>query len=700
MNIEWLAGADHLVSAALNGVYQGLIITGLVAVSLRRKRSNAATRHAAWFATLILVALLIPAHALHRKFSSPAGLSPSRDAHPAEPARETGPAPAVSNEALLFPVDPPTEQGIPSPLADDETLSARGESFSVPNPDLSAAEPDQVADLNKSESPAAAQAAAASLAAGKPGGFFRLSTLARGIGRMFNPVSFNLGLGSGGRLVSLLLLSGWCLVAGVGLAILIQRLRRIRCLKRAALRPDPGLLAIFEQLARGAKRRVELKVARGEQSPLVLGFLHPVILLPAGLAPEEAEQILRHELAHVCRRDDWANLVQHLIGAILFFHPAVWWIGRQLSLEREIACDDHVLRQSRPRTYALLLANLAGRVHGHPALLAPGASTNKSQLQQRIDMILNPNRNASPRLVKTRLGVITAVAALLATAALYAGPRLVLAQPGTDPAVASAETSAAGSAGSAAVTSAAEAPEPGAAVLAPGTVTFSSDGRAGHSLTMIAPMASPGPAPVPPTAPSIAVRPAPPSLAIAQNDLSPPRPPRPARVGAEDRSDRSVEERLDRLEKMIESLVARQGAGNKAPEFHFKGVDKPGGPLDPKQLDQIREFSKKQADFELKRMELNKQLAGQEKEAARRAVEDAKAKLKEPGRKGEVRIRLHNRIEPQLEALRRQMEALERQKESLSRQIERLEHQRLGGSEDEEIDEDSSSNENESSDAR
>ena len=39
MNIEWLAGADHLVSAALNGVYQGLIITGLVAVSLRRKRA-------------------------------------------------------------------------------------------------------------------------------------------------------------------------------------------------------------------------------------------------------------------------------------------------------------------------------------------------------------------------------------------------------------------------------------------------------------------------------------------------------------------------------------------------------------------------------------------------------------------------------------------------------------------------------------
>lgn len=311
-------------------------------------------------------------------------------------------------------------------------------------------------------------------------------------------------------------------------------------------------------------------------------------------------------------------------------------------------------------------------------------------------MILNPNRNASPRLVKTRLGVITAVATLLATAVLYAGPRLVLAQPaGTAPAVATTETSAAGPAGSVAIVSAAEAAEPGAATLAPGIVTFNSDGQAGHSLTLVGPMALPGPAPVPPGAPSKLVPRAPASIAVAQNDLSPPRPPRPARVGAEDRS---VEERLDRLEKMIESLVARQGAGNKAPDFHFKGVDKPGGPLDAKQLDQIREFSKKQADFELKRMELNKQLAGQEKEAARRAVEDAKAKLKEPGRRGEVRTRLHIRIEPQLEALRRQMEALERQKESLSRQIERLEHQRLEGPE--EFDEDSSSNENESNDAR
>src|SRR5207247_2484980 len=80
-------------------------------------------------------------------------------------------------------------------------------------------------------------------------------------------------------------------------------------------------------------------------------------------------------------------------------HPAVWWISKRLSLEREIACDDYVLQSSaQPHAYALLLANLAARLQRCPPLLAPGASNNKTQLQQRIDMILNTRRNTSPRL--------------------------------------------------------------------------------------------------------------------------------------------------------------------------------------------------------------------------------------------------------------------------------------------------------------
>src|SRR6185369_11433893 len=98
----------------------------------------------------------------------------------------------------------------------------------------------------------------------------------------------------------------------------------------------------------------------------------------------------RHELAHVRRLDDWANLLQNTFQAALFFHPVVPWIARRLSLEREVACDDQVLQQiGKPKAYAMLLANLADRFQGNRALPAPGVSTSVSQLKERITMILN-----------------------------------------------------------------------------------------------------------------------------------------------------------------------------------------------------------------------------------------------------------------------------------------------------------------------
>src|SRR5262249_27460768 len=181
----------------------------------------------------------------------------------------------------------------------------------------------------------------------------------------------------------------------------------------------------------GVRRQVEVKVCPVNASPVALGFFHPVILLPEGhaCAPDspETEHILRHELEHVRRSDDWANLAQNFVQAAMFFHPAVWWISKRLSLEREIACDDQVLQHGAgPRAYALLLAELAGRLKRRELVFAQGVSSSKSQLQQRINMILNTRRNISPGLAKARLGFVTTTAALLAGLGLYLAPRLRL----------------------------------------------------------------------------------------------------------------------------------------------------------------------------------------------------------------------------------------------------------------------------------
>jgi beta-lactamase regulating signal transducer with metallopeptidase domain/peptidoglycan/xylan/chitin deacetylase (PgdA/CDA1 family) len=78
--------------------------------------------------------------------------------------------------------------------------------------------------------------------------------------------------------------------------------------------------------------------------PTVIGWLRPVILAPAGmltgLSTEQVEALLSHELAHIRRHDYLVNLFQTAIETLLFYHPAVWWISRQVRVEREHCCDD------------------------------------------------------------------------------------------------------------------------------------------------------------------------------------------------------------------------------------------------------------------------------------------------------------------------------------------------------------------------
>ncbi len=79
-------------------------------------------------------------------------------------------------------------------------------------------------------------------------------------------------------------------------------------------------------------------------APMVVGYLRPMVLLPAsvltGLTPAQLESLLAHELAHV-RRHDWiVNALQVVIETLLFFHPAVWWLSSQVRHERELCCDD------------------------------------------------------------------------------------------------------------------------------------------------------------------------------------------------------------------------------------------------------------------------------------------------------------------------------------------------------------------------
>jgi len=155
--------------------------------------------------------------------------------------------------------------------------------------------------------------------------------------------------------------------------------------------------------------RIPRLLVSGEiEIPVAIGLFHPALVVPADLVGKlteaEFDQIGMHELAHVRRLDDWTNLVQKVAEALLFFSPSIVFIGRQLSIEREVACDDWVVSATGgARPYANCLTRLAEltaarRVSALPSL---GAFFTQKQIFTRIERLLDRSRNARPHVAKS-----------------------------------------------------------------------------------------------------------------------------------------------------------------------------------------------------------------------------------------------------------------------------------------------------------
>src|SRR5215467_15850857 len=148
-------------------------------------------------------------------------------------------------------------------------------------------------------------------------------------------------------------------------------------------------------------RQVTIAYSREIKSPGLAGLFRPVILLPADIATwtsaEERASILRHELAHINRRDHLVSLLQSIFKALFFFHPMVRYASNQLSLERELACDDRVLGLgTEPRAYAESILKAAERALITDVVHQPASFASKRKLERRIDMILDTNRALWP----------------------------------------------------------------------------------------------------------------------------------------------------------------------------------------------------------------------------------------------------------------------------------------------------------------
>jgi beta-lactamase regulating signal transducer with metallopeptidase domain len=238
---------------------------------------------------------------------------------------------------------------------------------------------------------------------------------------------------------SVVIAAAWATLSLWRAAQLTMSAVRLRRLAASATRIYPG--AAIESLLKVGKsgRTAELCTSAEVERPSVFGFFRPRILLPPALLdrlnPFELAQIVRHEMEHLRRADDWTNLVQKA-GLVLFpLNPVLLWVERRLCAERELACDDRVLRSIGGRkTYALCLTRLAEFSMLRRGLsLALGAWERQSELARRVHRILRqPNRPMSARQATALTGAL--IAGVMAVGvALAHSPQLVSFAPLTQP---------------------------------------------------------------------------------------------------------------------------------------------------------------------------------------------------------------------------------------------------------------------------
>jgi beta-lactamase regulating signal transducer with metallopeptidase domain len=243
------------------------------------------------------------------------------------------------------------------------------------------------------------------------------------------------------------------LVRAVSLAVHSLQLRRLwksasPVATDAKLR---SLLTAASPTQRSHSRKVvELCTTRMLDRPSVIGFLAPRILIPewlfTRLTPDQLEQVVLHEAEHLRRRDDWSNLFQKLALVLFPLNPALAWIESRLCREREMACDEGVVRRTQaPRAYAECLTSLAERLlelrlERHRAhALSLGAFERRPELVRRVYSVLARKQALHPMAARV-LVAVAGLGLLVASVELARCPQMVAFVPAAQTATAQTET--------------------------------------------------------------------------------------------------------------------------------------------------------------------------------------------------------------------------------------------------------------------
>jgi beta-lactamase regulating signal transducer with metallopeptidase domain len=231
--------------------------------------------------------------------------------------------------------------------------------------------------------------------------------------------------------VSVLLTIVWLGGAGVMLSLWFSRLFASTHSTSPASDLEKESLAKMQQRI-GVRRKVKLRCAKSKMEPGLVGIWHPTITIPIGLSTElaraEFEAILLHELAHAKRLDNLSSSFVHALVCLFWFHPLLWWIERKLIAEREIACDEMVVRYGAdPAEY---IAGILKVCRFHLSDAAAGAcGITGSNLKIRMEVIMS-YRSHKPvsRAPIFLLGVLASLMTIVPLAGGFLGASTLIGQ--------------------------------------------------------------------------------------------------------------------------------------------------------------------------------------------------------------------------------------------------------------------------------
>ena len=186
--------------------------------------------------------------------------------------------------------------------------------------------------------------------------------------------------------------------------------------------PSDALKSRFEELAEqiGLTKAPQLVISFTAKVPMAIGWIKPVVLLPAhmltGLSQSQLEMLLLHELAHIRRHDYLVNFLQTLVEILLFFHPAVKWVSKQMRLEREYCSDDIAVDHCQSAlAYAHTLADGAQLCHRHHHATIPtmAMAASGGDLKQRVSRLVNHQCTSSNNQGKWLAGSMISLSLIL-----------------------------------------------------------------------------------------------------------------------------------------------------------------------------------------------------------------------------------------------------------------------------------------------